>query len=228
MSTSWSVFDVIGPIMVGPSSSHTAGAAKIGYFARIINGQQPQKVRLLLHGSFAEVYAGHCTDKAIVGGLLGYLPHDPKIKEADKLAEKIGMEVEVVPTNLGDKVHPNSVMIEMFNADGTEHRVRGKSIGGGKIVLRDIDKVSCHISVDYSSLLVMFKNTETQALDLVEEIRSLKVHIVGFEMNNYKDRTLLDIAIKENYTRDIIAHIEKISGVIWARYLNHISNYRLD
>ena len=100
MSQSWSVFDVIGPVMVGPSSSHTAGAVKIGYFSRIINGGQPEEVKLLLHGSFGKVYAGHCTDKVIIGGLLGYLPHSKEIENAYELAEKAGMKVTLKTSNL--------------------------------------------------------------------------------------------------------------------------------
>lgn len=221
----WSIFDVIGPVMIGPSSSHTAGAAKIGYFARIINGPMPKKVRLLLHGSFGEVYAGHCTDRAIVGGLLGMLPHNPDIKESFEKAKAAGMEFEIVPANLGDNIHPNSVLIEMENEDGTTHKVRGESLGGGKIVLKEIDKIECDISVDYSGLLILFDRNEVEPLTLIDKIRSLDVHVVAFETNNYKNLTLLNIQIKEKFTRDIVKETEQIPGVKWARFLNHISNY---
>lgn len=224
-SESWSVFDVIGPVMVGPSSSHTAGAAKIGYFARIINGQQPKHVKLLLHGSFGKVYDGHCTDRAIIGGLLGYLPHSDEIQNAREQAEKLGMEVEIIPSNLGDTVHPNSVRIEMTNEDGSFHRMRGKSIGGGKIVIREIDKVDCHIDMSYSSLIVMFRASETSALDIIDQVKKLDVHIVNFETGHYKDVTLLDIEIKEHFSTDIIHSLEELEGVEYARFLNHISNY---
>lgn len=225
MATTWSAFDVIGPVMVGPSSSHTAGAVKIGYFTRIINGQQPVKVKLRLHGSFSEVYQGHYTDIALIGGLLGMLPKDPDIKKAFKLAEKSDMKVEIVPTNLGDKVHPNSVLIEMQNKDGSKHSVRSKSIGGGKVVIRSIDRVGCHVSVDYSTLLIMFKNSKVSVFEILDHIKSLHKNVVEFEMNNYKDRTLLDVQIKKRYTPGIVADIEAVPGVQWVRYLNHISNY---
>lgn len=225
MSESWSAFDVIGPVMVGPSSSHTAGAAKIGYFARIINGQQPKKVSLHLHGSFGKVYNGHCTDKAIIGGLLGYLPHSEHIRNADEEARKAGMEVEIVPGDLGESVHPNSVRIEMENEDGTSHRVRGKSIGGGKIVLREIDKVDVQIDMSYSVLLIMFNNREMAPLDLIERVKKLELEIVKFETGTYKDKTLLVIEIRQHFTKDIVKELQAISGVDYARFLNHISNY---
>lgn len=225
MSESWSVFDVIGPVMVGPSSSHTAGAAKIGYFARIINGQQPVDVKLLLHGSFGKVYHGHCTDKAIIGGLLGLLPHSEDIRNAEELAKKAGMKVEISPVDLGDTVHPNSVRIEMTNADGSFHRVRGKSVGGGKIVLREIDKVDCEIDMSYSVLLVMFNNRQLNPLDIIERVKKLNVHIVKFDTGTYKEKSLLMVEIREHFSKEIIAELEKIDGVEYARFLNHISNY---
>ncbi|MDP3976134.1 MAG: L-serine ammonia-lyase, iron-sulfur-dependent subunit beta [bacterium] len=225
MPESWSAFDVIGPVMLGPSSSHTAGAAKIGYFARIINGQQPKQVKLLLHGSFGKVYQGHRTDKAIIGGLLGFLPHSDEIKQADELAQQAGMAVELTPTNLGDGIHPNSVRIEMTNADGTFHRVRAKSIGGGKIVIREIDKIECQMDMSYSSLIVLFDNREVNALELIEKVKNLNVHIVSFETQHYKDRTLLNVEIREQFSIDIIKELEKIPGIELVRFLNHISNY---
>jgi|CXWL01.1.fsa_nt_gi L-serine dehydratase len=225
MAESWSVFDVIGPVMVGPSSSHTAGAARIGYFSRIINGQQPVEAKLLLHGSFGKVYHGHCTDKAIIGGLLGFLPHSEKIRDADTYAKEAGMKVEISPTDLGDTVHPNSVLIEMTNADGSSHRVRGKSVGGGKIVLREIDKVECEIEMSYSCLLVMFNNRQLSPLDIVERVKKLEMNIVKFDTGTYKDKSLLVIETREHFLPAIIHELDKMEGIEFSRFLNHISNY---
>jgi len=225
MSESWSVFDVIGPVMVGPSSSHTAGAARIGYYARIVNGQTPKRVRLLLHGSFGKVYTGHCTDKAIVGGLLGMLPHSDEIRHSFEKAKEIGLEVEIKPANLGDTVHPNSVRIEMTNEDGSFHYIRAKSIGGGKIVIREIDKIDVHLDLSHSSLIVIFEKNKVSPLDLINKVKKLKVQIVNFETSQYKELTLLDVEIREHFSRDLIFELEKIEGVHLARFLNHLSNY---
>ncbi|MDP2691152.1 MAG: L-serine ammonia-lyase, iron-sulfur-dependent subunit beta [bacterium] len=226
MSESWSVFDVIGPVMVGPSSSHTAGAAKIGYFARIINGQQPKEVKLLLHGSFGQVYEGHCTDKAIIGGLLGLLPHSDQIRNAAELAEQVGMKVIISPSNLGDTVHPNSVRIEMTNADGSFHRVRGKSIGGGKIVIREIDKVDCQIDMSYSCLIVMLSNRTTDALSILDKVKQMNMNIVKFDISHYKELSMLTVETFEHFDSKIIEDLETTEGVIFLRFLNHISNYQ--
>jgi L-serine dehydratase len=223
--TSWSVFDVIGPVMIGPSSSHTAGAAKIGYFARIINGQQPKEVKLLLHGSFGKVYTGHCTDKAIIGGLMGYLPHDGKIEQSYEIAKEAGMSIDLKPSNLGDTVHPNSVRIEMKNADGSFHRVRAKSIGGGKIVIREIDKVDCSLDMSYSCIVCLFDTREIDALDLLMKVKEINGHIVQFDTSNYKDLALLHVEMREHLSGKVISALEKVPGVEFARYLNHLSNY---
>jgi len=225
MSQTWSVFDVIGPVMVGPSSSHTAGAARIGYFTRIINGQKPKKVKLLLHGSFGKVYRGHQTDSAIVGGLLGLLPHSDKIKNALEIARKEGMEVSIKQSNLGDTVHPNSVLIMMGNEDGSSHSVRAKSIGGGKIVIREIDKVECQIDMSHSVLIVIFENKKLDALDLLLKIKNINGHIVHFDTSTYKDTSLLQVEILDQFSSVIIRQLENIKGIKLARFLNHISNY---
>ena len=226
MSHSWSVFDVIGPVMVGPSSSHTAGAVKIGYFSRIINGQTPKEVKLLMHGSFGKVYKGHCTDKAIVGGLLGLLPHSDQIDKAYEMAEEAGMKVVLKASNLGDTVHPNSVRIIMINEDGTEHRVRAKSIGGGKIVIREIDKIDCQIDMSYSCLIILFDNLKVDALDLLLEVKKINGHIVHFDTSHYKDVSLLEVEVKDHFSADLIHILDSIEGVEYARYLNHLTNYQ--
>lgn len=127
----YKAFDVVGPIMVGPSSSHTAGACKIGNAALAISGDSPfHKVRFNLHGSFASTYRGHGTDMALVGGILGILPDDEQLRDSFKIAEEKGLAYEFVETDLGDR-HPNSVEIVFFYDNGGHLSVTGSSIGGG-------------------------------------------------------------------------------------------------
>ena len=110
----YGVFDIIGPIMIGPSSSHTAGAARLGKSASKIAGKPVKEVNFLLHGSFAETYKGHGTDKALVGGILGFDPDDARIKYSFELAKEQGVKFEFIKTNLGENVHPNTVKMEMI------------------------------------------------------------------------------------------------------------------
>lgn len=136
-----SLLAVSGPVMTGPSSSHTAGALKIGKLARNLYGKKVQEVRIYLHGSFAEVYKGHATDRALLGGLLDMETDDPRIANAFEVAEREGMQYEFIPTDLGEKHHPNTARIEIID----EHEekplvVTGASVGGGMIRLTGINQ----------------------------------------------------------------------------------------
>lgn len=210
--------------MIGPSSSHTAGACKLGYMARIIFGVQPKKVILDLHGSFGEVYSGHCTDVALMGGLLGLLPWDPRITEADVLAKQKGMEVELRSVNLGSDYHPNTVRFIL--SDGVREQVIiGSSIGGGKIIMSSIDKVEVAITGSYSSLLVCYDMSSFNIQGLLELLGKKDISIVKMETTNYKNRAIIDIEIKEKFYVPIIHEIESLFGIHWARFINHISHY---
>ena len=124
------VFDILGPVMIGPSSSHTAGAARIGLITRTLLGKPPVRASILLHGSFAKTYKGHGTDKAIVAGLLGMQAHDERIRFSLEEAEKEGLLVEIYTADLDD-AHPNTAEITLTSEDGTTVSLRGSSIGGG-------------------------------------------------------------------------------------------------
>ncbi|KAF1302264.1 MULTISPECIES: L-serine ammonia-lyase, iron-sulfur-dependent subunit beta [Enterococcus] len=132
-----SVFDIIGPIMVGPSSSHTAGAARIGKVVRNIFGEQPDSVDIYLYESFAKTYRGHGTDVALVGGLLGMDPDDPRLADSLKIAHESGMEVLFVPKNEKAE-HPNSVKMVVTKGK-RKLSVTGISIGGGNIQISELN-----------------------------------------------------------------------------------------
>ena len=120
MAKDYSVFDVVGPNMIGPSSSHTAGAARLGKTASKIAGKPVKEVKFLLHGSFAETYKGHGTDKALVGGILGFDPDDARIRNSFDIAKEMGVKFEFIKTDLGENVHPNTVKMEMILEDGSK------------------------------------------------------------------------------------------------------------
>ena len=126
-----SVFDIIGPTMVGPSSSHTAGAVRIGLVAKDLFGQVPKQVDIYLYGSFMETYQGHGTDVALVGGLLGYDTDDDRIKSSLQTAEEVGMKVNFIEM-AEERSHPNTAILNMRDGE-KEISVEGVSIGGGKI-----------------------------------------------------------------------------------------------
>lgn len=148
------IFDVIGPVMVGPSSSHTAGAARIGLFARGLLGMLPKTAEISLHGSFAATGEGHGTHLAILAGLLGMTPDDERISQAHELAAEQGVQFRFEETDLGD-VHPNSVRIHL-TSEHTTLEVCASSLGGGRIQVWDIDGFRVDLDGEYPTLLLVY------------------------------------------------------------------------
>lgn len=149
----YSAFDILGPIMIGPSSSHTAGAARLGKIARTIAGDGIKRVQFFLHGSFATTYKGHGTDKALVAGILGMNPWDENLKNSMELAKENNIEVEFIPTDLGD-VHPNTVKTVITKNDDKIVQVVGASIGGGNIVVTEVDGDQIEFTGAYPTILI--------------------------------------------------------------------------
>lgn len=134
-----SILDIIGPVMIGPSSSHTAGAVRLGLLAASILGAKPVKAEIYLHGSFAETYKGHGTDMALLAGLMGWLPDDERIPQADSYAEKNGLEYSYHKIDLGNKAHPNTVLFKLTAENGARCDIVGSSVGGGQVQVTEID-----------------------------------------------------------------------------------------
>lgn len=148
------IFDIIGPVMVGPSSSHTAGAVRIGLFARALLGEPPQRAEIGLHGSFAATGEGHGTPLALLAGLQGFAPDDERIPEARRLAEESGMGFSFEDLDLGE-VHPNSVQIHLEGASATLE-IRASSVGGGRIRVWDLDGFPVDLDGDYATILMAY------------------------------------------------------------------------
>lgn len=148
------LFDIAGPIMIGPSSSHTAGAVRLGAMARVILGEPPVRAQIKLHGSFAQTYRGHGTDKALVAGLLGFAPDDERIKTALDLAAGHGLEFTFSTVELPD-VHPNTAVLELTGASGRCRQVVGASTGGGNILITRIDGYPVKVTGQYHTLITI-------------------------------------------------------------------------
>lgn len=147
------IFDIIGPVMVGPSSSHTAGALQIGYLAHIVLKQVPSKAVVKFHGSFAQTYQGHGSDKAVIGGLLGYRPDDIRIRTSLTDAHASGLEFAFEKIDLPD-AHPNTIVIEAEAKDGQKTTIVGESIGGGNIILRSLGEIDIKYTGNLNTLIV--------------------------------------------------------------------------
>ena len=172
-----SVFDIIGPVMVGPSSSHTAGAVRVGLFTRYIFGRQPEDVKITLYGSFKETYKGHGTDIALIGGLLGYNTSDKRIRTSMDDAKLAGMEFEFIESGI-EHIHPNTAKIEV-QAGRYSLDLIGKSIGGGKMVIFELLGFDVNLSGDFPTSFIFYKfkdeNKETLSMKIDESFGDKKV-----------------------------------------------------
>lgn len=152
------VFDIVGPIMVGPSSSHTAGAVKIGRIARELLGEEPRDVTVKFHGSFASTYKGHGTDRAIIAGLMAMTPDDLQVRNSLELVEKAGFNFKFETAEIKNS-HPNTVLIEVTGISGKEVKIIGSSIGGGNIVIKHINGLDVEFTGQYNTLIILHKDT---------------------------------------------------------------------
>lgn len=148
-----SIFDVIGPNMIGPSSSHTAGAVSMALLARKLFGKPIRKVTFTLYGSFSHTYHGHGTDRALLGGMLGFATDDPRIRDAFDQAKAMGVEYEYIIDPDTQVDHPNTADMHMVSPDGEELTIRGVSIGGGKVKIVRIGAIDVEFTGEYSTLI---------------------------------------------------------------------------
>ena len=153
-----SVFDVLGPNMIGPSSSHTAGAAVIAYLAQKMISGPLTKVDFILYGSFAQTYRGHGTDRALLGGIMGFSTDDMRIRDSFEIARERGLAFSFTPNEIETEVHPNTVDILMENAAGQKMTIRGESLGGGKVQIVRINQVKVVFTGEYSAVIVIHQD----------------------------------------------------------------------
>ena len=153
-----SVFDVLGPNMIGPSSSHTAGAAVIAFLAHKLMAPPLTRADFTLYGSFAKTYHGHGTDRALLGGVLGFSPDDLCIRESFRIAGERGLAFTFTPNETETDVHPNTVDIRMENAAGQEMTVRGESLGGGKVRIVRINGVHVDFTGEYAAVIAIHQD----------------------------------------------------------------------
>lgn len=219
-----SLFDILGPVMVGPSSSHTAGACRLGLMARAILGGTPERARIQLHGSFAATGEGHGTHRALVGGLIGLPPDDLRLRDAYAEAERAGLAWEFVEVDLGEDAHPNTAVLEVERGGERAH-VRGASVGGGRIEVSEIDGFAVSLGGDYHTLVL-------QAHDEPGTIAAVAGILAGHGVNLATmrvDRTgrhqdaLMTIECDEPIPDAALAEIRAFPWLRWARRIEKIA-----
>ncbi|MBR6839270.1 MAG: L-serine ammonia-lyase, iron-sulfur-dependent subunit beta [Oscillospiraceae bacterium] len=177
------IFEIIGPIMVGPSSSHTAGAVRIGLVARKLLARPPIRAELLLHGSFAATGRGHGTDRALVAGLLGFEPDDTRIPDSFAYAKEAGLVFHFDTVQLRD-AHPNSVLLRLWaEPDGKPMEVVGASIGGGRIEIREFNGIKLRFSAEAPTLIVKNRDNPGSVADVSYLISRRNINIATFQVN---------------------------------------------
>ncbi len=208
------VFDIIGPIMVGPSSSHTAGAVRIGKVARLILEEEPVKAQILLHGSFAKTYRGHGTDRALAAGLMGFGVDDARIRNSLFLAGQRGMKLSFEEADLG-QVHSNTVCIRAWGRSGRSITVKGASIGGGNILITGINEIGVELSGQYHTLAVIYKDEPGIIAAVTRVLASVKINIAYIK--GYRTikggRAIMIIEADQSIPDEIAAQIKQISKV---------------
>lgn len=170
------VFDILGPIMIGPSSSHTAGAARLGKVARAICGNDLKGVIFLLHGSFAKTYKGHGTDKALVAGILGMEPCDVRLRDSINIALAKNLNIEFKEADLGD-VHPNTVKFIMTDIFDNKCEVMGSSIGGGNIQITQVNGNNVDFTGEYPTLIISHKDIPGAVSQVTSIVYDLNINI---------------------------------------------------
>lgn len=180
-----SILDIIGPIMVGPSSSHTAGACRIALLARAIAGGTPTRAKIELHGSFAKTAEGHGTDRALIGGLLGFLPDDVRLRDSLDLAQQQGLAYEFATVKLRGAHHPNTARLTL-ERDGQTASITGSSLGGGRIVITEIDEMAVEVTGEYHTLVVVAGDVPGTVAGITSILTRLHVNVATMRVSRHQ------------------------------------------
>ena len=175
------LFDVLGPVMIGPSSSHTAGAARIGYTAMKLLGEMPIEADIGLYGSFATTGRGHGTDRALVAGLLGLLPDDPRLPDSFALAQNAGMEFSIHPVELR-AAHPNTAVLMLKSRSGRTLAMKAASVGGGRIRVTEIDGVPADFGGDSNTLIIHNEDTPGCIAEVTMLLAQRRINIASMQV----------------------------------------------
>lgn len=208
-----SAFDIIGPVMIGPSSSHTAGAVKIGKVARTLFLKQPKRAIITLYGSFAKTYQGHGTDMAIVAGLLNFETNDERIPDALDIAQESGMQVDFL-TDPAVVEHPNTVKIKVMD-DEKELEVTGVSIGGGSIEIIEINSFQLKLSGEYPAILVIHQDTFGVISSVTSVLSQHHINISGMNVarKNKGDMAMMVIEVDQTLESKVFNELESLSNI---------------
>ena len=222
MSAEFSCFDIIGPVMVGPSSSHTAGACRLGRLARALADNTPVKVDIILHGSFAQTYKGHGTDLALIGGLLGMDTDDERIKDAEYYAKEAGLEYIIRTDDLGEDRHANTVKFIIINSYGDAFTMMGASLGGGKVMITEINDFPVEIDGNLPALCNIHKDQPGAVYAISEVLLKYKINIASMRVYRREEKYTVAFMIIETddlVPQEAMAEIEELSVIVDVKFI---------
>lgn len=209
-----SVFDIIGPVMIGPSSSHTAGAVRIGKVVHSIFGQIPDEVTFHLYNSFAKTYQGHGTDKALVAGIMGFDTDNPDIKNSLEIAHQKGIKIYWDILKDSNAPHPNTVKIKVKKGDKSMS-ITGISIGGGNIQVTELNGFSVSLSMNTPTLIIVHQDIPGMIAKVTDILSANDINIAQMNVTRESagEKAIMIIEIDSRNCQDAVNQIERIPNL---------------
>lgn len=213
------IFDMMGPVMVGPSSSHTAGAARIGNMGRTLLGEEVACADIGLYGSFAETGYGHGTDRALLAGLLGMKPDDLRIPNAYEEANRAGMAYSFRTVELRD-AHPNTALLELTGKSGKKLTLQASSIGGGAIVVNKIDGIDVNFTGDFNTLIVRNQDESGSVAAITSILSQVHINVANMSVNRHRrgGDALMVIETDQHIKPRQVEFLSELPGILSVTY----------
>ena len=213
------IFDMMGPVMVGPSSSHTAGAARIGNMGRTLLGEEVARADIGLHGSFAETGFGHGTDRALLAGLLGMKQDDLRIPNAYEEANRAGMAYSFRTVELRD-AHPNTALLELTGKSGKKLTLQASSIGGGAIVVNKIDGIDVNFTGDFNTLIVRNQDESGSVAAITSILSQVHINVANMSVNRHRrgGDALMVIETDQHIKPRQVEFLSELPGILSVTY----------
>lgn len=214
------LFDILGPVMVGPSSSHTAGAARIGLITRMLLGAEPKSAKIGLYGSFQKTYRGHGTDKALVGGLLGMAVDDERLRKSLEYAKETGFEYSFYNAELRG-AHPNTVILDVEGADGSQLQVQAVSVGGGEIVVKSINGLEAGFSGHENTLIITQQDVKGMIAQISSVLTAHSINIATMRVfrRSIGGEAMMVIEVDGHVDPTLINWLKAMPGVFHVAYI---------
>ena len=213
------IFDMMGPVMVGPSSSHTAGAARIGNMGRTLLGEEVARADIGLYGSFAETGYGHGTDRALLAGLLGMKPDDLRIPNAYEEANRAGMAYSFRTVELRD-AHPNTALLELTGKSGKKLTLQASSVGGGAIVVNKIDGIDVNFTGDFNTLIVRNQDESGSVAAITSILSQVHINVANMSVNRHRrgGDALMVIETDQHIKPRQVEFLSELPGILSVTY----------